>query len=89
MAKKPKKNKRSGLPTKAAIVEFIKSSDRKVGKREIARAFAIKGDDRPAFKKLLREMGDAGLIAGGRKKLRRPGELPPVAVIEAVKSYST
>ena len=80
MVKKPKK-KPSGLPTKAAILEFIKSSDRKVGKREIARAFSIKGDDRISLKKLLREMADEGLVEGGRKKLRSPGELPPVAVI--------
>ena len=81
MVKKPKKKKFSGLPEKAAIIDFIKSADRKVGKREIAKAFNIKGDDRTALKKLLREMSEQGLIAGGRKEIRRPGELPPVGVI--------
>ena len=81
MVKKPKKKKPSGLPSKAAILDFMKSSEAKVGKREVARAFGIKGDGRIALKRLLREMADEGLIEGGRKKLRRPGELPPVAVI--------
>ncbi len=83
MTKKPKsKKKRRSFPSKTDILEFIKSSERKVGKREIARAFNIKGKDRTDLKKLLREMRDEDLISGSRKKLRRPGELPPVAVIE-------
>src|SRR5262245_30586024 len=32
---------------------------------------------------MLREMADQGLIAGSRRKLTRPGVLPPVTVIEA------
>ena len=50
----------------------------------IARAFGVKGGDRIALKELLRDMTDDGLIAGSRRKLSRPGVLPPVTVLEIV-----
>jgi len=70
------------LPSKQEIVTFIDESPGEVGKREIARAFHIKGADRIALKQLLREMADEGLIKGKRKHLRKPGALPNVTVIE-------
>ncbi len=77
----PSSNK-GGLPTRARILEFIEGADGKVGKREIARAFGVTGADRVALKTLLREMADDGLIAGNRRKLGKPGELPSVVVAE-------
>jgi diguanylate cyclase (GGDEF)-like protein len=72
--------------THTAIVStrFIAEHSGKAGKREIARAFGIKGGDRIALKALLRDMADDGLIAGSRRKLSRPDVLPPVTVIEIV-----
>lgn len=72
------------FPSKRDILEFIESSPDTVGKRDIARAFGIKGGDRIALKRLLREMADEGLIKGSRKRLRKPGGLPSVTVIEIV-----
>ncbi|MEX2249960.1 MAG: ribonuclease R, partial [Parvibaculum sp.] len=79
-----KKSKPGGhLPSREAILEFISENGGKLGKREIGRAFGIKGDDRLPFKKLLKELKDEGLIAKDEtKSLRRVGELPPVTVIE-------
>ena len=54
------------------------------GKREIARAFGVKGADRIELKRLLREMADEGLIRRGRKKITKAGDLPSVTVIEIV-----
>ncbi|MGD9784855.1 MAG: ribonuclease R [Hyphomicrobiaceae bacterium] len=70
------------LPTREQILEFLRTADAKAGKREIARAFAIKGGDRIALKRLLAEMAEEGQIAGDRKALRARGGLPPVAVLE-------
>lgn len=85
MAKPKNSPKRAGiLPSKQEIVEFLQSSPAQTGKREIARAFGIRGDDRIALKELLRDMADDGLIAGSRRKLQRPGVLPSVTVIEIV-----
>ena len=69
------------LPEKSAILEFLKTSPQKTGKREIGRAFGIRGAQRVPFKQLLREMADEGLIDGRRKKITRPGHLPPVTVL--------
>lgn len=81
---KPKVTRKStpgSLPSKQEVLDFIQSSDEKIGKREIARAFGIKGSDRIPLKALLREMSDEGLIAGSKKNLQKPAELPPVTVI--------
>ncbi len=69
------------LPKKSEILEFIRTSPQKTGKREIGRAFGIRGAQRVPFKQLLREMADEGLISGRRKKISRPGELPAVTVL--------
>jgi ribonuclease R len=78
----PRKKTPGGLPSRQDILDFLATASSKTGKREIARAFGVKGVDRAALKDLLREMADEGLIAGSRRKLTRPGTLPPVTVIE-------
>lgn len=70
------------LPSKKDIVDFLANAPAKSGKREIARAFGIKGAGRIALKALLRDMAEEGLIAGSRRKLTRSGILPSVTVIE-------
>jgi ribonuclease R len=72
------------LPSKQEILDFLQGASVQAGKREIARAFGIKGGDRIALKELLRDMADDGLITGSRRKLTRPGVLPSVTVIEIV-----
>ena len=80
-----KRTKTAGkLPSKQEILDFLATATGEAGKREIARAFGVKGGDRIALKQLLRNMTDDGLIAGSRRKLMRPGTLPPVTVIEIV-----
>ncbi len=84
MAKQKKRNPSPTirpLPEKSEILEFLKTSPQKTGKREIGRAFGIRGAQRVPFKQLLREMADEGLIEGRRKKITRPGHLPPVTVL--------
>ncbi len=83
----PARKQAAPFPTKEQIVEFVRESPAQVGKREIARAFRIKGDDRARLKSLLKELADEGLIdlGSGRGRGRRvavPGALPPVGVVE-------
>lgn len=73
---------RGGIPTKQEILEFIAGSQDKVGKREISKAFGIKGGGRRELKDLLNEMAAEGLLTGNRKDFRQPGHLPPVAMLE-------
>ena len=65
-----------------AILSFIADNPDKTSRRDIARAFGIKGADRIPLKRLLRELVDEGLIAGNRKSMRARGTLPPVFVAE-------
>lgn len=70
------------LPTKQEILDFINDSPTPVGKREIARAFQIKGALRADLKTLLRELEQDGVIDRGRKRRLAPkGALPEVAVV--------
>ena len=79
----PKKKKfKPGLPSAEDIAQFVASSPGVVGKRDIGRAFGIKGNDKIALKKLLKDMADSGTIKSKRKRLVAKGGIPPVAVIE-------
>ena len=78
----PKAPFKKGLPSTAEVLEFIASAPGVVGKREIARAFAIKGGDKIALKKLLKDMASEGTLQSKRKRLVAKGGIPPVAVIE-------
>ena len=82
MAKPPKGPKSSFFPTREQIISFLRENPGKTGKREISRAFNIKGDDRIILKALLKEMKDDGQIGGRRSDLAIPGELPKVTVLD-------
>jgi ribonuclease R len=73
-----------GLPTREQVLDFIANAQTKVGKREIARAFSLKGGDRLALKELLAGMTADGDLAGNRKALAQPGKLPAVTVYDIV-----
>ena len=69
-------------PSREALLEFIRDNPGQAGKREIARAFGLKTNDRVWLRDTLRDMAREGLIEGGRSSRRgRPG-LPPVSVLE-------
>ena len=71
------------FPTREQIVEFIRGSTEPVGKREIARAFHVRGADRARLNDLLRELRDEGELGRGpRRRFGLPGTLPPVTVVE-------
>lgn len=75
--------KNSGLPSAEDIIDFIRTSDVPVGKRELARAFNLKGDDRIPLKNLLRELEARGDIARDRgKNYIIPQTLSSVALVE-------
>jgi len=71
------------VPTRDELLAFIKESATPVGKREIARAFSLKGDQRVELKQLLRELRDAGDIAADRAKtFKDPKALTEITVLE-------
>jgi ribonuclease R len=73
-----------GLPSKEQVMELIKGSDTPVGKREIARHFKLKGQEKIALKALLKDMAEEGLIDGKRTAYHRMGGVPKVTVLRVV-----
>ncbi|MEM6548903.1 MAG: ribonuclease R [Pseudomonadota bacterium] len=71
------------FPSKGAILDWIHQNPDAQAKRDIARAFGIKGADRVELKRVLRELEDDGQIQRRARRVRPPGHLPPVAVLIA------
>ena len=69
-------------PTREDILKYIHENPDRSGKREIAKAFSLKGDDRIWLKDMLRDLQDEGLLNRERKRLTRAGSLPHVSVLE-------
>ena len=72
------------IPTKDQIRLWITDNPTLSAKRDIAKAFGIKGDARTLLKRLLRELEDEGTVTKTAKTYRDPGALPPVAVLEVL-----
>ncbi len=96
MGKRPEKTGRSSrapaveplniqhgaLPSREVILRFIADHPQKASKRELAKAFGLKGDSRVELKHLLRDLEQEGMLQKTRKSLIRPGALPPVTVLD-------
>lgn len=78
----PNKGKRAPIPTREAILQFITDNPDQSGKREVARAFGLKGQQRITLKALLGELQDEGLIKKQGKRFAKPGTLPSVTVLD-------
>src|SRR4051812_25535117 len=84
-AQKPSGKKNAPFPTKEQVLAFIRESPTPVGKREIARAFHLKGSDRIPLKSLLKELERDGAVDRGRhRRLGAAGELPEVTVVQII-----
>ena len=75
----------TSLPSKEELLKFIRENPGSAGKRDIAKAFHVKGGARIELKRMLRELAEAGEIEGGRKRYHHfdPTHLPPVTLLEA------
>jgi len=73
-----------GLPSRQQILDFIEQSPEPAGKREIARAFGLKGQEKIQLKALLKDMADEGLIDGKKTAFHRMGGMPRVTVLRVV-----
>ena len=69
------------LPEKDQILAWIRDNPDRASKRDIARAFGIKGTDRVELKRVLRELAEEGHVARAGKKRPPAGHLPAVTVL--------
>ncbi|MDK4807261.1 MAG: VacB/RNase II family 3'-5' exoribonuclease [Novosphingobium aromaticivorans] len=79
-----KTNFPQGLPTRRQVLDFIAQSAEPAGKREIAKAFGLKGTEKIALKALLKDMAEEGLIDGNRTAFHAMGGVPRVTVLRVV-----
>ncbi|WDI31401.1 ribonuclease R [Hyphococcus flavus] len=80
-----RKQPKSGLPSKADIIAYLNDSEGEVARRDIARAFGVKGEARAELRSLLKQMdadGEINLKSG--KRIERADSLPPVAPIDVM-----
>ena len=81
--------KHSELPGRDDLLAFLARerearNEGKIGVREIARAFGLKGEDRLALKKMLAELAAEGALEKRGKRLGQKGALPPVTLVDIV-----
>ncbi len=70
------------IPTKSEILQWISDHPTKTAKRDIAKAFGIKGAARIDLKRLLKELEEDGKLTKRRSSYRDANTLPPVSVCE-------
>ncbi|MGQ0611378.1 MAG: ribonuclease R [Paracoccaceae bacterium] len=68
------------LPSKDQILSWIAENPGPQARRDIAKAFGIKGDAKIDLKRLLREMEADGALERRARQVQPPGALPPVSV---------
>ena len=78
----------SKLPTKKQIQDWIKDNPKKSSKREIAKAFGIKGSMRVELKRVLKELTLSGEIDKNKKSFKNPNQLPSVCILQMMASTS-
>jgi ribonuclease R len=70
------------IPTKAEILDWIEANPTLSAKRDIAKAFGIKGAQRIDLKRLLKELEAEGHLEKRNRSYSNPDRLPPVSVVQ-------
>lgn len=72
-----------GLPSAAVLRQFLSEAGTRLGKSDIARAFGLTPEQKPALRALLRELErDGALVRAGGKQVREAEVLPERCVVE-------
>ncbi len=77
------KKRPKGFPTRDEIAIYLRGAEGEISRRDIARAFNVKDEDRARLRALLKEMQAEGdLRRAGPKKFGVADALPPVLAID-------
>ena len=76
--------KATRLPSESELLAFMQSSPGVIGKRDIARAFGLKGAAKIELKKLLKDLERRGALTRKRKSPATPGNLPAIVTLDVV-----
>ena len=69
------------FPTKDQIRQWMSENPGLMAKRDIAKAFGIKGDAKIELKRLLKELESDGALVRKRRSYREADKLPPVSIL--------
>ncbi|WP_439148664.1 ribonuclease R [Sulfitobacter sp.] len=72
----------SKIPSKPEILDWITANPTLTAKRDIAKAFGIKGAARIDLKRVLKELEDEGHLEKRKRSYQDPDRLPPVSVLQ-------
>lgn len=72
------------IPSRQQILDWVADNPDQSTKRDLAKAFGLKGIERVSLKRLLREMEDEGILARSRRNYRDAGDLPAVTVLALI-----
>lgn len=70
------------IPTKPEILDWISENPTLTAKRDIAKAFGIKGAARIDLKRVLKELEAEGHLEKRKRSYQDPDRLPPVSVLQ-------
>ncbi|MEE4213035.1 MAG: ribonuclease R [Parvularcula sp.] len=77
------------FPSDDELIAYIRGEsearNEPLTRRDIARAFGIKGPARTELRQTLKRLEAEGAVDLDRKRIKRPGHLPPVTVLEIVR----
>ncbi|PPB79695.1 RNAse R [Albidovulum inexpectatum] len=69
------------IPSKSEILDWVSENPGLSAKRDIAKAFGLKGADKIELKRLLKELEAEGSLSRRKRSYRDPEKLPPVTVL--------
>ena len=72
----------SPRPSKDQLLAYIRENPGNSDRRDLARAFDLKGSDRSWLRATLKQMSDEGLVQQTRKQLSEASDLPRVMLLE-------
>ena len=72
----------SKIPSKPEILDWIAENPTLTAKRDIAKAFGIKGAARIDLKRVLKELEAEGHLEKRKRSYQDPDRLPPVSVLQ-------
>ncbi|MFO1210192.1 MAG: ribonuclease R [Amaricoccus sp.] len=71
------------LPSSDEIIAWLRDNPTETARRDIARAFGLRGADKVELRRLLAQMARDGLIEKRARRVRPRGGLPPVLLLRA------
>ncbi len=76
------------LPLRAEILDWIAQNPKQTAKRDLAKAFGLRGVARIELKRLLKSLEEEGVLRKEKKGYHQPKHLPPVSMLRIERQSS-